>query len=120
MRTLIRFIREAWPLVRRRKTMSAEAYERAKDDLIARYVLGQEPEATGGRSKCFVAVMRHGHALTISGVADFLDLERDREWKVDDFGVVRARPDDGLTLTIHLYAAAVQESRQQSEGMMAE
>ena len=42
MRTLIRFIREAWPLVRRRRDMSAEAYERAKAVLLAKYTLEQK------------------------------------------------------------------------------
>lgn len=37
VRDLIRFVREAWPLVRRRDRMSRAEYERAKAELLARY-----------------------------------------------------------------------------------
>ena len=37
MRTLIRFVREAWALVRSRWTMSREEYEASKAALVARY-----------------------------------------------------------------------------------
>lgn len=109
MRTLIRFIREAWPLVRRRRTMSTEAYERAKAVLLAKYTLEQVPEEIEGREACTV-VMRHGNQVrTISGIADFLGLAYDKKWSVDDFGRVRCRPNGGLTLTIHLDGEVAQE-----------
>lgn len=37
MRTLIQFIREAWPLVRRRRQMDPVEYERMKEELLAKY-----------------------------------------------------------------------------------
>ena len=109
MGALIRFMREAWPLVRRRRDMSAEEHERATAALLAKYTLGQIPEEIGGRDAC-VVVTRHGNQVrTISGIADFLGLDYDMKWSVDDFGRVRCRPNGGLTLTIHLDGEVAQE-----------
>lgn len=37
VRDLISFIREAWPLVRRRRQMDHKEYERAKEELLTKY-----------------------------------------------------------------------------------
>ena len=37
MRDLVSFVREAWPLVRKRRQMDHEEYERAKDELLMKY-----------------------------------------------------------------------------------
>lgn len=37
MRNLISFLRDAWALVSRRKTMSRDEYEEAKESIIAKY-----------------------------------------------------------------------------------
>lgn len=119
MRTLIRFIREAWPLVRRRKTMSAEAYERAKADLIAKYVLEQAPKEIGDGCECYVAIVRSNRLITMRGIADSCELARDVQLEVDDSDKVRTRTTNGHTLTIHLDMRAVQELRLH-EGTVAE